>query len=63
MLMPGLLFADNLALGDFTIKGLKKRNGTGVAHCNKCNLKCNLQKSKIMIFQKRWHIGGGGGKW
>lgn len=24
VLIPGLLFADNLALGDFTIKGLKK---------------------------------------
>jgi hypothetical protein len=55
-----LLFADNLALVDFTIKGLKMGNGTVVAYCNKWNLKCNLQKPKIMVFQKRWHMNGGG---
>lgn len=61
MLIPGLLFADNLALADFTIIGLKKGNGTVMAYCNKWNLKCNLQKSKLMVFQKRWHMGGGEG--
>lgn len=55
-----MLFADNLALKDFTVKGLKKGNGTVVAYCNKWNLKCNLQKPKIMVFQKRWQMGGGG---
>ena len=67
MLIPGLLFADGLALGDFTIQGLK-REMTVVAHYNKWNLKCNLQKSKIMTVKKRWHMdgggsGGGGRKW
>ena len=64
MLIPGLLFADNLALGDFTIQGLKKGNGTVVAYCNKWNLIWNLQKSKIMVFQKNvaygwWWWGSG----
>jgi hypothetical protein len=31
MLIPGFLFADNLTLEDFTVKGLKKGNGTVVA--------------------------------
>jgi len=63
MLIPGLLFADNLALGDFTIKELKKGNGIVVAYCNKWNLKCNSQKSKIMVFQKGgiWVVVGRGG--
>lgn len=39
MLIPGLLFVDNLALGDFTIKGLKMGIGTVVAYCNKWNRK------------------------
>ena len=55
MLILGLLFVDNLALGDFTIKGLKMENGTVVAYCTKWNLKCNLQKSKIMVCKKRWY--------
>jgi hypothetical protein len=50
MLIPGFLFADNLALGDFTIKGLTKGNGAIVACCNKWNLNCNLQKTKIVFF-------------
>ena len=62
MLIPGLLFANSLALGDFTIKGLKKGNGKVVAYCNKWNLKCNLQKSKIMFFKKGgiWVVVGRG---
>ena len=64
MLIPCLLFADSLALGDFTIKGLKKRNDKVVAYCTKWNLICNLQKSKIMFFKKGgiWVVVVGRGK-
>lgn len=43
-----LLFANDLAIGSFIINGVQKRTDQTVRYCNKVNLKCNLNKSKVM---------------
>jgi hypothetical protein len=46
--IPGLLFADDLSVSSFISNGLQKE----VRYCKEWNLKCNLSKSKIVIFKK-----------
>jgi hypothetical protein len=64
--IPGLLFADDLAVSSFTSNGLQKEIDQIVRYCKEWNLKCNLRKSKIVVFKKggklknteRWNIAG-----
>jgi hypothetical protein len=64
--LSGLLFADYLAIGAFTIQGLQKGIDAVVVCGSRWNLKCNLEKPKIMVFkrggklqkQKSWHMFG-----
>jgi hypothetical protein len=47
--IPGLLFADDLAVSSFTSSGLQKEIYHIVRHCKEWNFKCNLSKSKIAV--------------
>jgi hypothetical protein len=49
--IPGLLFADYLAFSSLTIKGLQKAIGQVTKRCREWNLKCNLNKTKILVFK------------
>jgi hypothetical protein len=53
MTIPGLLFADCLAIGSFTVNGLQRGIDQIVKYCSDWNLKCNLKKTKILVFKKR----------
>jgi hypothetical protein len=61
-MIPGLLFADDVAVGPFTINGLQKGK---VKFCKKWSLKYNLKKTKVMVLKKggklkkneQWHMG------
>jgi hypothetical protein len=46
MSIPGLLFADDLATGSFTVNGLQKGIDQVVNYYRKLNLKCNLKKRR-----------------
>jgi hypothetical protein len=52
--IPGLLFADDLALAFFffTCYGLQKKVESVDQYCKDWNLRCNLSKCKIMVFKK-----------
>jgi hypothetical protein len=50
--IPGLMFADDLAIGSFTVSGLQRGIDQTVKYCSDWNLKCNLQKTKILVFKK-----------
>jgi hypothetical protein len=52
MSIPGLMFADDLAIGSFTVNGIQKGIGQIVKCCSDWNLKCNLKKTKILISKK-----------
>jgi hypothetical protein len=64
--IPGLLFADYLAFSSFTINGLQKAIEQVTEYCRDWNLKCNLNKTKILVFKKgvklkkdeRWTVNG-----
>jgi hypothetical protein len=49
--ISGLLFADDLAVSSFTNNGLQKKIDQIVRYCKELNLKCNLSKSKIVVFR------------
>jgi hypothetical protein len=51
--IPGLLFADDLPFSSFTIIGIQKAINQVKKYCRECNLKCNLNKTKIFVFKKR----------
>jgi hypothetical protein len=51
--IPGLLFADDLAVSSCSSNGLQKEIDQIVRHCKEWNFKCNLRKSKILVFQKK----------
>jgi hypothetical protein len=53
MSIPGLLFADDLATGSFTVNGLQRGIDQIVKYCSDWSLKCNLKKTKILVFKKR----------
>jgi hypothetical protein len=48
----GLMFADNLAIGSFAANGLQRGIDQIVKYCGDWNLKCNLKKTKILVFKK-----------
>jgi hypothetical protein len=52
MSIPGLMFADDVAIGFFTVNGLQKGSDQMVKYCGDWNLKCNLKKTKILVFKK-----------
>jgi hypothetical protein len=64
--IPRLLFTDDLAVYSFTSNGLEKEIDQIVRYCKEWTLKCNLSKSKIVVFKKggklknteRWNMGG-----
>jgi hypothetical protein len=52
MSIPGLMFADYLGIGTFTVSGLQKAIDQMVKYYGDWNLKCNLKKTKILVFKK-----------
>jgi hypothetical protein len=64
--IPGLLYVDDLAIGAFTVNGLQKVIDQIVKYCKDWGVKCNLNKTKIIIFKKggrlkqneRWTMHG-----
>jgi hypothetical protein len=52
MSIPGLMFADDLAIGSFTVSGLQRGIDQIVKYCGDWNLKYNLKKTKILVFEK-----------
>jgi hypothetical protein len=52
MSIPGLLFADDLAIGSFTVNGLQRGISQIVKYRSDWNLKCNLKETKILGFKK-----------
>lgn len=48
-MIPGLLFADFIAVGSFTRNGLQKGI---VKFCTNWSLKCYLKKTKVMVLKK-----------
>jgi hypothetical protein len=50
--IPGLLFADELAFASFIINGLQKAVDQVTSYCKEWSLKCNLNKTKIVVFKK-----------
>jgi hypothetical protein len=46
------MFADDLAIGSFTVNGLQRGIDQMVKYCGDWNLKCNLKKTKILFFKK-----------
>jgi hypothetical protein len=50
--IPGLMFADDLVTGSFTVNGLQRRIDQMVKYYGDWNLKCNLKKTKILVFKK-----------
>jgi hypothetical protein len=49
--IPGLLFADDLAFS-FTINSLQKTIDQVLKYCREWKLKCNLNKTKIVLCKK-----------
>jgi hypothetical protein len=55
-----------LAIGAFTVNGMQKAIGQIVKYCEVCGVKCNLNKTKIIVFKKggrlkkneRWTVQG-----
>jgi hypothetical protein len=47
-----LMFADDLTIGSFTVNGLQREIDQIVKFCSDWNLKCNLKKTKILVFKK-----------
>jgi hypothetical protein len=50
--IPELLFAGNLAFSPFTDNGLETATDEVTKYCREWNLKCNLNKTKILLFEK-----------
>jgi hypothetical protein len=48
--IPGLMFADDLAIGSFTINDLQRGIDQMVKYCGDWNLKCNLKKDQNIGF-------------
>jgi hypothetical protein len=52
MSIAGLLFADDLAIGSFTVNGLQKGINKLTKFCNDWSIKCNLKKIGILVCKK-----------
>jgi hypothetical protein len=50
--IPGLLFADDLAFSSFTTNSLQKTLDQVLKYCREWKLKCNLNKTKILVCKK-----------
>jgi hypothetical protein len=50
--IPGLLFADDLRVSCFSSYGLQKQIEVVDQYCKKLNMKCNLNKCRILVFKK-----------
>jgi hypothetical protein len=50
--IPGLLYADDLAIGAFTVNGMQKAIDQIVKYYKDWSVKCNLNKTKIIAFKK-----------
>jgi hypothetical protein len=50
--IPGLLFADDLAVASFASYGLQKTIERVDQYCKDWNLRCNLSKFKVMVLRK-----------
>jgi hypothetical protein len=50
--IPGMLFADDLAFSSFTINSLQKTIDQVLKYCGEWKLKCNLNKTKILVCKK-----------
>jgi hypothetical protein len=64
--IPGLLYADDLAIGAFTVNGMQKAIDQIVNYCEDWGVKCNLNKTKIIVFRnknERWTMHGNNMKW
>ena len=48
-----LLLTDDLAIGPFIISGLPGVMDQMMTYCNQWNVKCNLNKTKVMVFKKK----------
>jgi hypothetical protein len=48
--IPGLLYVDDLAIGVFTVNGMQKVIDQIVKYCEDWSVKCNLNKTKIIVF-------------
>jgi hypothetical protein len=55
--VPGLLFADDLAVGATASTGMQRAINSIKEYCEEWKLKINTIKTKIVVFKK-----GGGGK-
>jgi hypothetical protein len=52
MSIAGLLFADDLAIGSFTVNGLQKGINKLTKFCNDWSIKCNLKMIGILVCKK-----------
>jgi hypothetical protein len=52
MSIPGLLLADDLAIGSVTVTGLQMGIDNLTKYCKDWSLKCNLKKTKILVCKK-----------
>jgi hypothetical protein len=52
MSIPGLLFADGLAIGSVTVTGLQKGIDKLTKYWKDWSLKCILNKTKILVCKK-----------
>jgi hypothetical protein len=50
--IPGLLFAYDLAFSSFTTNTLQKTIDQVLKYCREWKLKCNLNKTKILVSKK-----------
>jgi hypothetical protein len=50
--IPEFIFADDLTFSSVTINGLQKAMVQVAKQCREWNLKCNLNKTKILVFKK-----------
>jgi len=48
-----LLLTDDLAIGSLNISGLLGVMDQMMTYCNNWNVKCNLNKTKVMVFKKK----------
>jgi hypothetical protein len=51
--IPGLLFADDFSVASSRSYELQKKFELVDKYCKNRSLKCNLSKSKIMVFKKK----------
>jgi hypothetical protein len=59
--IPGLLFADDFPTASFRNYGIQKKFELVDQYIKNRNLKCNLRKSKLMVFKKGGKLKASGG--